>query len=339
MAANSSATELEAARVRWGSHIHNVDYSYFTYPASVNRVKTLLGQLRDQCDAGTIQVAPDPVTVLLGDSLKATVTVLSRAADVLLGRSFVGNGVRANLENDSVIVATAPTSGAELVPVQFSSTHKVLGYVSVTVPAVPFPATIRQYLTSTWIETASHSQNDSTSAIPPRPPEPSWDGTPGDCNGGVQTTAGTAWILWAQQCSRLYVLQVPADPMPVRTKLGLQMANYPDGALTQGGANGLLLSPGIPFVDTLTTCGKDYCLKEAVLQSLNVNNVVMTSDTVCLSDRCGASQNRVRRPATPLASDRPKRPASTEANSVAPTSVPQPDSILRRRPSPMPFHP
>jgi hypothetical protein len=138
---------------------------------------------------------------------------------------------------------------------------------------------------------------------------------------------------------RLYVLQIPVDPMPVRTKLGLQMANYPDGALTQGGPNGLLLSPGIPFVDTLTACGRDSCLKEAVLQSLNVNNVVMTSDTVCLSDRCGASQSRVRRPATPLATDRPKRPASTDANSVAPKSVPQPDSILRRRPSPMPFHP
>jgi hypothetical protein len=339
MTANKSVAEIQAARLRWGSKIHGVDYNYFTYPASVNRVQTLLSELRDQCDAGTIQVAPDPVTILLGDSLKAAVTVVSRAGDVLLGRGFVGDGVRANLENDSVIVATAPTSGAELVPVLLSSTSAVLGYVSVSVPPVPFPATIRQYLMSTWIDTASHSQNDSTSGIPPRPPDPSWDGTPADCNKGTQTTAGTAWTLWAQQCSRLYVLQVPADPMPVRTKLGLQMANYPDGALIEGSANGVLLSPGIPFVDTLTSCGKDYCLTEAVVQSLNVNNVVMTSDTVCLSDRCGASQNRVRKPTTPLPAVRPKRPASDGTQSAASKPLRRPGSKLGWRSPPLPFYP
>lgn len=47
---------------------------------------------------------------------------------------------------------------------------------------------------------------------------------------------------------------------------------------------------------------------EAVVQSMNLNNVVMTSDTICLSDRCGASQNRFRRPPTLSPGNKPRRP-------------------------------
>jgi hypothetical protein len=151
MAIHALPEQMLANAYRWASKIHGVDYSYLTYPASIELLQSLLGELKDECVAGSIQVTPNPAALSLGDSLKATVTVKSRADHVLISRRFIGAGVRANLRSDSTIIAPAPTNGTEIVPVLFSSTGAVLGHVSVTVPSVPFSGTVRQYLTKTWV--------------------------------------------------------------------------------------------------------------------------------------------------------------------------------------------
>ena len=329
-----------AAKVKWGATIHGVDYNYFTYQPSIARIQSLLGELKDECVVGSIQVAPSSVIVPLGDSLKVADTVRSAAGHVLVDRSVEGGGVHAELRSDSTILASAPTSGAEIVPVRLASTGDAWGQVSVTVPPVPFTGTVRQYFTSIWVWAAEHSQNDSTSGDPPFPSQsPSWDGTPADCNKTTRTTAGTSWKDWAQQCGRGYVVDVPADPMPVRTKLRIQFANYPGQDFSQGSAFDSLLVAGVPVTDTVATCNQTYCFTAAAVQSLNSSNVVMTSDTVCLSDACGASQNRFRIPmkVTPQTNVRPS--TGSVPRPISSPHVARSDSISLRHPPFSPSHP
>jgi hypothetical protein len=174
-----------------------------------------------------------------------------------------------------------------------------LGTISVAVPTVPFPGHVVEHRGSVWEATGGFSDNTSASGVPPAPGSaPSWDGTPGGCTATTTTTAGNAWTSWGQRCSRTYVLEIPADPIPGGVRIRVRYADYPSGPF-HGDANTALLPPHTAITDTLPYhCGPEYCLRATILESWTPYNLLVKSDTTCFSDACGGSSSN-RLPATP----------------------------------------
>jgi hypothetical protein len=134
------------------------------------------------------------------------------------------------------------------------------------------------------------------------------------------------------------VIDVPADPMPIRVKLRVQFTNYLNGEL--GGELDSLLAPGVPVLDTVSTCNETYCVRAAIVQTLNMSNTLITSDTVCLSDRCGASQDRLKSPTTLAPATRTKRiPPPVAGPEATMRSFVRPDSTGIRPSLRPPVHP
>jgi hypothetical protein len=151
-----------------------------------------------------------------------------------------------------------------------------------------------EHRTSLWAETGGFSDNTSASGIPPAPTSsPGWDGTPGGCSATTTTTAGNAWTSWGQRCTRTFVLEIPADPLPGGTRIRVLYSDYPSGPF-HGNPTSSLLPPHVAIADTLPYhCGQDYCLGAAILESRTQYNLIVKSDTTCFSDACGAASNRV----------------------------------------------
>jgi hypothetical protein len=281
-------------QLRWGSTIHGVDYNYFTSPEGVAAVTGKLAELYDECMVGSIVASPNPVTVPLGDSVKVGFSVFSRAGHLLQGRVLSGGGIHSIINSDSFVVATGPTATETASIMTAPWLTSPLGTLAVTVPTVAFPGHIAEHRTSIWVSTGGFSDNTSASGIPPAPDgSPGWDGTPGGCAATTTTTAGNAWTSWAQQCSRTYVLEIPADPLPGGTRLLVLYADYPSGPF-HGPTISSPVPPHTAITDTLPYhCGPEYCLRATVLQSRTAYDLLVKSDTTCFSDGCGASASRV----------------------------------------------
>jgi hypothetical protein len=285
-------SEKRSRRLEWGKQIHDVDYNYLTYPASRDSVASMLGQLDDECTVQSAEAVPSALTLPLGDSAQLALNVMSRASHLLQGRGFNGGGLGSVINEKLMVIATAPTHGVENAPLNLQSTGQTFGHVSVTVPDVSFPGRIVEHRSTFWDAVGGFSDNTTTN-VPPFPAAPpSWDGTPAACSDTTQTGDAHAYTIWAQRCNRWYGLEIPADPLPVRTRVRLLYGDYPTGAF-HGDAFSFLLPQHVAVADTLPYhCGPEYCLRAAVLETRNTSNIIMTSDTTCFSDRCNSSLNR-----------------------------------------------
>jgi hypothetical protein len=252
----------------------------------------MLGQLDDECTVQSAEAVPSALTLPLGDSAQLALNVMSRASHLLQGRGFNGGGLGSVINEKLMVIATAPTHGVENAPLNLQSTGQTFGHVSVTVPDVSFPGRIVEHRSTFWDAVGGFSDNTTTN-VPPFPAAPpSWDGTPAACSDTTQTGDAHAYTIWAQRCNRWYGLEIPADPLPVRTRVRLLYGDYPTGAF-HGDAFSFLLPQHVAVADTLPYhCGPEYCLRAAVLETRNTSNIIMTSDTTCFSDRCNSSLNR-----------------------------------------------
>jgi hypothetical protein len=129
--------------------------------------------------------------------------------------------------------------------------------------------------------------------IPSIPPDPSsapgWDGSPSTCSGTTTTTAFHSTSYWVQHCQRIIQLTISASPLPVPYRLQIGTASYPDGTLSVGTGSGVLLPPQAARVDTLATCGPEYCLRAVVVQTVSSFGSIISSDTTCTSCNGGGS--------------------------------------------------
>jgi hypothetical protein len=291
--AKVSADDRVKTLMKFGTRIHDVNYSYFTYPANKDHISKMLDTLSDECTAGSITTAPSELTVPYNGHVKVGVTVLNRNDRILLDRLFAGGGVHWSIGSDSIVVGFSPTTaGAEVAPI--TSYGQPLGQMSVTVGPAHFLGTIVEHRETAWRFSIGFSDTTADS-VPPPTGTPGWDGTPSGCNQSITMAgSGGSWATWVAACTRYYTLEVPAGSMPGGTRLNLMYADYPDGELHSSGAPSTVPPEGIAGAEIGSyRCGPGYCLREAVIQTVTAAEVI-TSDTLCFSDNCAGSTRRSR---------------------------------------------
>jgi hypothetical protein len=101
----------KASRFRQGLQAHFVDENYLHNPSSSARVSSELVALSDECSAGSFTIAPNPITMAYGTTMRITPTILNRAGRPLVGRKFHGGPLGLDIRTDSIATASLPTHG------------------------------------------------------------------------------------------------------------------------------------------------------------------------------------------------------------------------------------
>jgi hypothetical protein len=130
-------------RIRQRVEAHYVDKNYLAYRPSAERVSQELTTLSDECSAGSFSVTPASFSIVVRDTMRLGISLLSRTGRVLKGRTFgVDNVVSVN-GKDSTVAGVAITTGPTSVAVLLDNTSKVQAAMSVKVDKRAMLTTIR----------------------------------------------------------------------------------------------------------------------------------------------------------------------------------------------------
>lgn len=281
--AAANVVDVIPLKWKWGRIIHNVNYSYLTYPPSVTRTKALVSELADECTAGSITVSPSTMTVPLETLTKVPFQVWNRNGRLLDGREVFGGGVHWTMSQDSSVYGIDPTPG-EFEGLTLWGGSQTLGNLTVAVSSIPFTGTINTRKHAWWTWADSYATD--TGSPPPVPSsDPSWDGTPGDCSKITRTYGSVGYADWAQACERFYTFDM--NPMPIPIRVSIILAGYPDGSLFEPNGS-FFVAAHQAVTDTVGHCvGAAYCFRMGLVKGLTSGGGgVLDSLTFCLSDKC-----------------------------------------------------
>jgi len=121
-----SLFDSDIAKLRQGVHAHFMTQNYLEYAPSVDKLKTAMTLLSDQCSVGTFEVTSNPAQLTVHDTAKIGINLRSRTGQPLYGRTFQGGNAIAYVSGaDSTVFASNISDTSTTVPISLYNTAKV----------------------------------------------------------------------------------------------------------------------------------------------------------------------------------------------------------------------